>query len=127
MVLMVDGHIRMYMPDLNNENYFPPVTELEYDENEEGPGDDDPPEKLSYDEDVSDDEDNILSQDKNRLGGKILAVWDRYKSLLEHDYYRAGYMLFVDAKTYAHANVSVMYIYFNYHVIFLQFIILKII
>ena len=82
MVLMVDGHIRMYMPDLNNENYFPPVTELEYDENEEGPGDDDPPEKLSYDEDVSDDEDNILSQDKNRLGGKILAVWDRYKHLL---------------------------------------------
>ena len=26
MVLMVDYHIKMYMPDLNDEDYFPPVT-----------------------------------------------------------------------------------------------------
>ena len=63
--------------------------------------------------------------DKNRLGGKILAVWERYNPLLEHDYYREGYMLSVDAKTYAHSKVSVLYLYFNYHVIFLQFFILK--
>ena len=44
MVLMVDYYIRMSMPELNDEYYFPPVTELEYDENKEGPGDDDPPE-----------------------------------------------------------------------------------
>ena len=31
MVLMVDDHIRMSMPELNNEDYFPPVTELEDD------------------------------------------------------------------------------------------------
>ena len=29
MVLMVDDHIRMSMPELNNENYLPPVTDLE--------------------------------------------------------------------------------------------------
>ena len=34
MFLMVDDHIRMYMPDLNDEDYFPPVTELGDDENE---------------------------------------------------------------------------------------------
>ena len=34
MVLMVDDHIRISMPELNYEDYFPPVTELEYDENE---------------------------------------------------------------------------------------------
>ena len=28
MVLMVDYHIRMSMPDINDEDYFPPVTEL---------------------------------------------------------------------------------------------------
>ena len=41
---MVDDHIRMYMHDMNNEDYLPPVTELEDDEYEEGPGDDNPPE-----------------------------------------------------------------------------------
>ena len=65
-------------------------------------------------------EDVIPSQDKNRLGGKILSVWDRYKPLLEHDCSRAVYMISVDAKTYAHAKVSVLYIYVNYHVIFLK-------
>ena len=78
------------MPQLNDEDYFPPVTELEDDENEEGPVEDDPPEYLSDDKDVSDTEDGIPSQDKNRLGGKILAVWERYKPLLENDYSRAG-------------------------------------
>ena len=33
MVFMVDDHIRMSMSELNDEDYFPPVTELEYDEN----------------------------------------------------------------------------------------------
>ena len=74
---------------------------------------------------MSDTEDGITYQDKNRSGGKILSMWDRYKTLLEHDYYREGYILPVDAKTFAHAKVSVLYIYVNYHVIFLQFIILK--
>ena len=82
MVLMADDHIRMSMPDINDEDYFLPVTELEDDENEEGTGDDDPPEYLSDDEDVSDTEDGIPSQDKSGLGGKILAVWERYKPLL---------------------------------------------
>ena len=71
--------------------------------------------------------DGISSKDKNRLGGKILDVWERYKPLIDNDYYRAGYMMSVDAKTCAHIRVSVFYIYFNYHVIFLLFIILKII
>ena len=30
-VIVVDDHIRMSMPELNNEDYFPPVTELEDD------------------------------------------------------------------------------------------------
>ena len=64
-VLMVDYHIRMSMPEINNEVYFPPVPELEYDEYEEGPGDDDPSEYLSGDDDVSDTEDGIPSQDNN--------------------------------------------------------------
>ena len=72
-------------------------------------------------------EDGITSQYKNQLGGKILAVLERYKPLLEHDYSSTGYMLSVDAKTYAHTNISVLYIYVNNHVIFLQFIIIKII
>ena len=84
-------------------------------------------EYLSDDEDVYSTEDGIPSQDKNQLGGKILAVWERYKPLLDHDYSRSGYMLSVDAKTYAHARLSVFYIYDNYHVIFLKCIILKII
>ena len=46
MVLMVDDHIRMSMYELNDENYFPPVPELEYDEYKEGPGDEDPTEYL---------------------------------------------------------------------------------
>ena len=29
MLLMVDDHIRMYMPEINDEDYLPPVTELE--------------------------------------------------------------------------------------------------
>ena len=44
MVLMVDDHTRMSMPEINNEDYLPPVPQLEDDEYEEGPGDDDPPE-----------------------------------------------------------------------------------
>ena len=27
-VLIVDDHIRMYMPELNDEDYFPPVIDL---------------------------------------------------------------------------------------------------
>ena len=54
-----------------------------------------------------------------------MAVWERYKPLLETDYSRAYYMMYVDAKTYANSKVSVLYIYVNYYVIFLQFIILK--
>ena len=54
-----------------------------------------------------------------------MAVWERYKPLLENDYSRADYMMYVDAKTYANSKVSVLYIYVNYYVIFLQFIILK--
>ena len=46
MVLMVDDHIIISMPDLNYEDYSPPVTELEYYEYKEGPGDDDSPEYL---------------------------------------------------------------------------------
>ena len=103
---------------------IPPVPQLEDDEYEEGPGDDGPPEYLSDDEYISNTEDGIPSQDKERLGGKILDVWERYETLLDHDYSRAGYMLSVDAKTYAHAKVSDLYICVNYHVIFLQFIIL---
>ena len=34
MVLMVDDQIRMSMSELNDEDYFPPVTELENDEYE---------------------------------------------------------------------------------------------
>ena len=41
------------MSEVNYEDYFLPVTELEDDENEEGPGDDEPPEYLSCDGDVS--------------------------------------------------------------------------
>ena len=59
MVVIIDGHIRISMSKLNDEEYSPPVTELEYDENEEGLGDDDPPEYLSGDEDVSNTEDGI--------------------------------------------------------------------
>ena len=44
MVPMVDDHIKMSIPELNDEYYFLPVTELEDDEYEEGPGDDDPAE-----------------------------------------------------------------------------------
>ena len=92
MVLIVDYHIRMYMSELNYEDYFPLITELEYDENEEVPGKYVPPEYLSYDEDMSNTEDVIPSQDKNQLGGKILALWERYKPILEHDYSRPKHM-----------------------------------
>ena len=71
MVLMDYDHTRMSMSEINDEYCPPPVTELEDDENEEGPGDDEPPEYISDDEDVSDTEDVIQSQDKNLLGGKI--------------------------------------------------------
>ena len=67
-----------------------PVIELEDDKYEEGLGDDDHPDYLSYDEDLSNTEDGIPSQDKNQLGGKILVVWESYKPILEHDYSRAG-------------------------------------
>ena len=79
---MVDDHMRMYMPDINDKYHFLPVTELEDDEYEEGPGDDNPSEYLSDVEDVSNTEDGITSQNNNRLGGKILAVWERYMPLL---------------------------------------------
>ena len=113
------------MTQLNDEDYFPPVPDIENDEYKEDPGDDDPDEYLSNDKDVSYTKDGIPSQDNNRLGGKILSVWERYNTLLKNDYSRTGYMLFVDDKKYAHVNVSVFYIYVNNHVIFLQFIILK--
>ena len=127
MVPMVDDNIRMSMPELNYEDYLPPETQLEDYEYKEYPGEDDPPKYLSYDEYVSNTEDSIPSEDKNGWGGKILAVWERYKPLLEHHYHRAGYILSVDSKTYKHAKVSFQYIFVNNHVIFLQFIILKII
>ena len=69
--------------------------------------------------------DGIPYQDNSRLGCKILAVWERYKALLDHGYYREVCMMSVYAKTYAHSKVTVLYIYVNYHVIFLQFIIIK--
>ena len=90
MVLVFDDHIRMSMPELNNEDYFLPVKKLEYDEYEECPGDCDTPEYLSYDEDMSDTEDGIPYQDNNRLGWKILAVWDIFNPLLKHDYISSG-------------------------------------
>ena len=67
MVLMVYDHISMSMPELNGEYYHPPppVTELEDYEYEEGPGDDELPEYLSDDEDVSNTENGIPSKDKN--------------------------------------------------------------
>ena len=74
------------MSELNYEEYFPPVTELEDDENKEGPGEDGPPEIFSDDKDVSNAEDDISYQDDNQLGGKILDMWERYKPLLENDY-----------------------------------------
>ena len=62
------------MPDLNNEDYFSPVPQLEDYEYEEGPGVDDPPEYLSDYKDVSDTEYGTPSQDKNPFGGKLLSV-----------------------------------------------------
>ena len=46
MVLMVDDHIMISMPELNYEAYLTPITELENDENEEGLGKNEPPEYL---------------------------------------------------------------------------------
>ena len=115
------------MPELNDEDNFPPVTYLEDDKNEEGHGYDDPPEYLSDDEYVSDTEYGISSQDYNQLGVKMLAVWWRYEPLLEHDYSMSGYIMYVYSKTYTHAKLSVVYIYVNYHVILLKFISIKII
>ena len=77
MVLMADDNIRISVSWLNDVDYLPPVKQLEDDEYEEGPGDDDPPKYLSDDEDVSNTEDSIPYQDKNILGGKILAVWEK--------------------------------------------------
>ena len=65
MVLMVDDHIRMSMSELNDEDYFPPAIGLEDDENKEGHGHYCPTEYLSDDEDVSNTEDGIPSQDRN--------------------------------------------------------------
>ena len=113
------------MPEINNEYNFTSVTELEYDEYEEGPGDDGPTEYLSDYEDSTNTQDGIPSWDNNRSGGKLLAVWDRYKNILEHDYSRSEYMMYVDSKEYEHAKVSALYIYVNYHIIFLQIFILK--
>ena len=72
---MVDDHISMYTPELNNKDNSTPITELENDENEEGPGDNYPTEYLSDDEDVSNTENDISYQDKKLLGGKILSMW----------------------------------------------------
>ena len=44
MVLMVDDHTRMSLPELNYEYYFTPVKKLEDDKYEECPCDDEPPE-----------------------------------------------------------------------------------
>ena len=115
------------MSELNYEDYFPPVTELEDYKNKEFTGDDGHPKYLSDDENISNTADGIQPQDNNRLGGKILAVWERYKPLLDHNYSRSVYILSMDIKIYAHAKVSVLHIYVNYHVIFIQFIIPKII
>ena len=49
MVMMVDDHISMSMPEINNEDYYPPITELEGDEYKQGTGYDEPNEYLSYD------------------------------------------------------------------------------
>ena len=117
----------MSMSEINNGYYLLPVTEPDNEENEDGLGDDGTTEKLLDEEYMSNTEDGIPSQDKNWLVGKILAVWERYKPLLEHDNSRVGYMLSMDTKTYAHEKVSFLYIYVNYHFIFLQFIIIKII
>ena len=73
---------------------------------------------------MSDNEDSIPSQDKKRSRGKRLAVLERCKPILEHYYFRAGYKMSVDENTYAHAKLSVLYIYVNYNVIFLLSIIL---
>ena len=69
MILMVDDQIRMYVPELNHEYYFPTVTELEDDEHEEGYGDDDPPEYISDDKDMSDTEYGVTSRYNNQLVG----------------------------------------------------------
>ena len=53
------------MPELNDEYYLTPVLQLEYDEYEEVPGDDNPTEYLSDDEDVSNTEDSIPPQYNN--------------------------------------------------------------
>ena len=74
---------------------------------------------------MSNTDDGIPHQDNNWLGGKILAVWERYKPLLDNDYFRSGYMLSMYSNTYDHSKVSVFYIYINNNVILLQFIILK--
>ena len=67
---MVDDQIRMSMPEINNEYYLPPVTDLEDDEYEEGPVDYETPEYLSYDEYVSDTKNGIPSRYNKWLGGK---------------------------------------------------------
>ena len=74
---------------------------------------------------MSDTENEIPYGDNNQMGGKLLAGWERYKPLLEHDYYRAGYILSLDTTKNAHAKVSVLYIYVNYNVILLYSIIIK--
>ena len=85
MVLMVDGHISISMSELNDEDYSPPVKDLEYDEYEEGPGDYDPPGTLSDGGHVLNTDYGIPPRDNSWLRGKILAVWERYKPLLEND------------------------------------------
>ena len=62
-VLIVDDHIRMSVTEINDEDYPPPppVIELEKNEYEEDPGENEPPEYLSYDENVSNTEDGIPS------------------------------------------------------------------
>ena len=68
MVLMVDDHIKMSMTEINDGEYFTPVTELEDDEYEEGPCGDYPLEYLSDNDDVSNTEYGIPYLNNNQLG-----------------------------------------------------------
>ena len=74
MIPMVNDHIRMSLLELNNDDYLPPIPELDDDEYKEVPGYYEPTEYLSDDEDISNTEDRIPYQYNNRLGGEILAM-----------------------------------------------------
>ena len=89
-VLLVDDQMRIYMLELNEEDYTVPATELEDDEYEEGTSDDEHPEYLSDYEYVYDTEDGIPYRDNKQLGGKTLDMLESYKPLLHNYYSRAG-------------------------------------